>query len=537
MIAAGSLYGIIELWDIKSGKLLKTLRGYKDIIQDIAFSPNGKMIAAGSLYGIIELWDIKSGKLLKTLRGHEGSIEDIAFSPDGKILASGSIDGAIKFWDIKSGKELVTLYSFDDGEWVAMTPQGYFDASKNGAKYINILTAPLKVTSLDNYYEKFYRPDIVKLAMQGKIIDSNLKISNIKTAPAVEIVKNLPLQTGKKTIKLKVKIKDMGGGIGDIRVYRNGTAIKLLTKSIIKYQGDVVTKDFTIPLEKGKNIIKVIAFEKTNSLKSEEAAITIFANYNSAEKPTLYAFIIGIKEFRNSNLNLQYTNKDAKSLAEVLKNYAKPLFKDVKITLLTTKEQTTKANIIKELKKLQNLKPNDTFLLYLGSHGEILDGNYYLITSNVGSLRLKSIQSSALSQDDLKSLISNIPTRKKLILLDTCYAGALGNAIKVALLTRGMSEDTAIKVLSRATGVNIIAASLSNQQALEGYKEHGVFSYTVIEALKGKADSNKDGYIKTSELINYIDDTLPQITKEAFGVEQFATFGESGQPFPITKVK
>ena len=54
----------------------------------------------------------------------------------------------------------------------------------------------------------------------------------------------------------------------------------------------------------------------------------------------------------------------------------------------------------------------------------------------------------------LKELIANIPSTKKLIIIDTCSAGALGEAIQVAMLTRGMSEDTAMKILSRAVETN-----------------------------------------------------------------------------------
>jgi hypothetical protein len=51
---------------------------------------------------------------------------------------------------------------------------------------------------------------------------------------------------------------------------------------------------------------------------------------------------------------------------------------------------------------------------------------------------------------NLGTLCSNIPATKKLIIIDTCNTGALGEAIQVAMLTRGMSEDTAKKILNRA---------------------------------------------------------------------------------------
>ena len=61
------------------------------------------------------------------------------------------------------------------------------------------------------------------------------------------------------------------------------------------------------------------------------------------------------------------------------------------------------------------------------------------------------------------------------------------------MLTRGMSEDTAMKVLSRAVGSTILSASTSIQEALEGYNGHGLFTYVLTEGLSGKADKgNQD---------------------------------------------
>lgn len=63
-----------------------------------------------------------------------------------------------QFIDVKSEKVLATLYEYPDGEWVIITPEGYFDASYNGRKYLNILTSPFETKIIDDAtFRKFHK--------------------------------------------------------------------------------------------------------------------------------------------------------------------------------------------------------------------------------------------------------------------------------------------------------------------------------------------------------------------------------------------
>mgnify|MGYP003587711720 CR=1 FL=1 len=71
-----------------------------------------------------------------------------AFSQNRKTIVSGGADGTIKLWDIANGKEVLSMISFEDGEWIAINPDGFFNSSENGAQFINVRTSPLTVTLL-----------------------------------------------------------------------------------------------------------------------------------------------------------------------------------------------------------------------------------------------------------------------------------------------------------------------------------------------------------------------------------------------------
>jgi uncharacterized caspase-like protein len=113
----------------------------------------------------------------------------------------------------------------------------------------------------------------------------------------------------------------------------------------------------------------------------------------------------------------------------------------------------------------------------------------------------------------------------------------MGDALQVAMLTRGMSDDTAMKILSRAVGSTVLSASTSVQEALEGYKGHGLFTYVIVEGLNGKADADKDGYVKTLELADYADTQVPELAERIFKRKQFPIVSPSGQGFPLAKVR
>jgi hypothetical protein len=87
LLASGHESGSVRLWDIGSGRALRTLEGHGVGILSVAFSPDGKRLASGSVDRTARLWDIGSGRALRTLEGHGDWVQSVAFSSDGKSLA------------------------------------------------------------------------------------------------------------------------------------------------------------------------------------------------------------------------------------------------------------------------------------------------------------------------------------------------------------------------------------------------------------------------------------------------------------------
>ena len=106
-----AVYGdnTVRIWDVATGKLIKTVIRYSDLIWSIAISHDSKTLVCGSRDRTIQIIDLATGKIKRTLTKHTSAVWSVAISPDGNTLASGSSDNTIILWDLKTGKVQKTL--------------------------------------------------------------------------------------------------------------------------------------------------------------------------------------------------------------------------------------------------------------------------------------------------------------------------------------------------------------------------------------------------------------------------------------------
>jgi WD40 repeat protein len=102
MVASCGGGELIQVWNVETGELILSLKGDKHWHRTVAFSPDSKIVAAGGADRNVRLWDVQTGQLIETLKGHTDQIYSISFSPDGKTLASTSQDETVRLWPIQN---------------------------------------------------------------------------------------------------------------------------------------------------------------------------------------------------------------------------------------------------------------------------------------------------------------------------------------------------------------------------------------------------------------------------------------------------
>ena len=103
----------LRIRSIETGKVIRSLRGSSGATS-LAFSNDGNFLATGEMNRHIQIFDMASRKIIKTLTGHSDRISDLVFSNNNQKLISASWDNTIKLWDIENEIELETLSDHTD---------------------------------------------------------------------------------------------------------------------------------------------------------------------------------------------------------------------------------------------------------------------------------------------------------------------------------------------------------------------------------------------------------------------------------------
>lgn len=541
MFVSASWDGLIKEWDLVDALQTKRLSNGSQKKYAVAYSANQQFIASGGEDRNITLWNTKNNEITHTLSGHEAAVNAITITNDSRYLISGSVNGTIKLWDLKKQQELYTYYTIGHKDWLVKTPQGYFDGTKNAQNYIFFIQG-LKSYSIDQFFDDFYKPGLVNdLFASSNIPPAQYNLTERLEAfppPSIEIVSpEAGKQPGLGELELWVKAHDTGGGIDEVKVMHNGKRIPTKSEKGLHrtpHKGNVVNKTFTLTLVPGVNTIQVSAF--SDGRVESQPIVLNFPIASEQKKGNCHVLVLGINKYQNPALNLNYAREDAKSVVKMVKQHSEALFEEVIVHELYD-EEATRENIVAKLSTIAaSANPEDVFLFFYAGHGSLIDREFFFIPTEVTRLYEGStLQQKALSAELVQGLFSEIKALKQVVVIDACHSGASTEV----LAQRGGLEEKAIAQLSRSAGVHVMASTGSEQFATE-FKElgHGVFTYSLLSALEGKADgAPKDGRVTIFEMKSYLDSVVPDLSESKKGKAQYPYTFSVGNDFPLTVPK
>jgi hypothetical protein len=327
--------------------------------------------------------------------------------------------------------------------------------------------------------------------------------------------------------------------VAEVRLYHNGKLVQNRTRGLVVEDDPEIndeTTAFEVALLPGENTFRALAIDTTGA--ESTPAELILRRPLDAENPgglRAHLLVVGINEYSNARYNLNYAVADAEAFIEAYEASAKAIFGGGIETVRIFNEDATRANVEAAFKQMQQTaSPRDVFVFYYAGHGVMAEDQseeFFLVPTEVTQLyaTASELRSKAISARELREWSRLIPAQKQLFLLDACQSARALDAVAV----RGAAQEKAIAQLARSTGTHWLAASGSSQFASEVEElGHGVFTYALIQALKGAADSG-DGRVTVNELKSYLEAQVPELTQTYKGIPQYpASFG-SGQDFPL----
>lgn len=340
-------------------------------------------------------------------------------------------------------------------------------------------------------------------------------------------------------------------GVASVTVILNG-------REVFKQPGRMPQRSVAvaapIKLREGSNTVVVRATEPDGTVRQEVR--TVIYERPPATAPTppkpatareRWAVVIGAGHYSNPAIpSLRYTVADAESFYEMLVGQAG--FKKDNVLLLTDK--TERKPFLRDIKwalgtfLARSARKEDIVIIYFAGHGapEVdprgaeSDGlAKYLVPTDADP---NDLYSTALPMDEFQVIFDRIEADQLVVFLDSCYSGAAGGRTFASKRTRAVRvDDIFLDRLTRSKGRAIVTASRTSEVSVELPElGHGLFTYYLVQGLRGAADLDRDGIVSLQEVYQYLEQQVTQKSRAVGGNQHPVMKGELEGILPLVKV-
>jgi uncharacterized caspase-like protein len=341
-------------------------------------------------------------------------------------------------------------------------------------------------------------------------------------------------------------------GVVEVGVTLNGAKVFEERQNPPKKSVAVVTP---VKLRPGSNVVVVRALEPDGTARQEVRSVIYEPRPSASPPPELkptetadrWAVVIGVGQYENPQVPaLRYAAADAEAVAAVL--VERGGFTKDNVLLLTDK--TGKKPTLRNIKwalgtfLARSAKKNDLVVVYFAGHGapEVdprgiePDGlTKYLVPIDADP---NDLYATGLPMDEFQPIFERIEADRVVVFLDSCYSGAAGGRTFASQRTRaGKVDDVFIDRLTRSHGRVIITASRSSEVSLELPElGHGLFTYYLVQGLRGTADLDRDGVVSLQELYVYLQQQVSQKSRVVGGNQHPVMWGWIDGPLTLVNL-
>jgi WD40 repeat protein len=487
--------------------------------------PSGTRYMVLASNGMVLAWSTADGHFLYALSIESSRISTFTFSPEGGRLFTGDESGGVRIWDIETGRFLALYVAFGDEDWVLVDDKQRFAATKNAELRIGYRIGTTAVP-FEQFDISHNRPDLVLqeigLASKDDIAAAQeavkrrlerLGVANpadpsVSSLPEVTVSSDTtPRTTSETSINASVSGRTEHGTFTRLNVVDNG--VPVYGAGGVSLSGDHFTKVLTIPLVSGLNEILVSATDKSGN-ESLRHVFRVSQLTNPAPKGRLFVVSVGVTKYPDAKWNLNYAAGDADAVRETFKNAGG--FDGVEAMPTVKDEDATMAILPKIAAFLASAAANDEVILFFSGHGTVdAKGAFHFVTYDFNP---KDSTRLGVRYQDLVALLDKVKARRKLLLLDACFAGEPGATGVVPQSSEVFQE---LSDLRYESGVASIAASSSSDPAYDDingrHLGHSPFAFAVMKAVQSpSAATQNSGPVTLNTLANYVNKTVGDLT-------------------------
>ena len=511
-------------------------------VRTLVSTPGGAWLAAAGEDRALRVWkttDLKGQALaFDAFPNHFERINTLVASADGKTLISGSDDTQVRFWNLSDRALLGSLNLVSTvsktSEWVCATPSGLFDASMNGAELLRWTVGEQSI-SLEQIADKgYYVHDLTRSLSKGQAPGLPPRLDD--SSPAVTLEWSKMGDAGERERWLIVSVGD--AGLPDVRLYQDGVPIQ--TSADFQPTDDPRRWSTLVRLRTGENRFQALAGKPGAVDGRSETLVGSFKGPDSP--PRLHIVAIGVSAY--TRRALQYADDDALAMADFLHQRGLVLGGEPGLRIVLTDRAVEPKELDRRFRELRDVvksRPQDTVVVFLAGHTDVLDKKFCLllpdypfletdpltVASRDGDGRAARNLQAVLPYGSIYTQLARLGALQRLVIVDACQAEAIRVDPQVELIRRYMATD------SRKAKTAYLLAAREGEAATEVSElKHGLLSYVILRGLKATgvavskaedplresdvppdADLDKDGRITVVELQQYVARTLPVLAE------------------------